>query len=169
MARRRKARTAAARKTTQRHPTQLIAMGALAIGVILIVALVVYSQIDRNSSAAVVVAADTELLALGEQVYQNTCASCHGENGEGHVLEAAPALDASEHAWHHPDGQIQNLIKNGGRIMPALGNQLTDQEIIAVIRYIQTWWTSDQLQRQQASSRQFPFQTPETTSTDLQE
>ena len=158
MARRRKLKTAAARKTSHRNPAQLIALSALILGSLLIIVLVIISQINRDLPAAVAMSVDNDTLALGEKVYQTTCASCHGEKGEGHVLEAAPALDASEHAWHHPDGQIQMLIKNGGRIMPALGDQLTDEEIVAVIRYIQTWWTADQLRRQQASSVQFPLQ-----------
>jgi mono/diheme cytochrome c family protein len=156
MARRRKAKTASARKRPQRNPAQLIALGALVVGAILIVALVAYAQLNRN--APIPVDADEEMLALGEQVYQTTCAACHGENGEGYGIPQAPALNETEHAWHHPDGQIQDLIKNGGKVMPALGDQLTDEEIVAVIRYIQTWWTPEQLRQQQARSLQYPLQ-----------
>ena len=156
MARRRKAKTATTRKSSQRNPAQVIALGALVVGFILIIALVAFSQLNRNAPAAV--AADDEMLALGEQVYNNTCAACHGENGEGYGIPQAPALNETEHAWHHPDGQIQEIIKNGGKVMPALGDQLTDEEIVAVIRYIQTWWTADQLRQQQARSLQYPLQ-----------
>ncbi len=54
-------------------------------------------------------------------------------------------------------GQIQEIIKNGGKVMPALGDQLTDEEIVAVIRYIQTWWEPEQLRQQQARSLQYPL------------
>lgn len=101
--------------------------------------------------------APAETIALGAQVYNQTCASCHGDAGQGHILEQAPALDESEHAWHHPDGQIQDLIKNGGMSMPAFGDQLNDEEILAVIRYIQTWWTADQLASQQEASQSNPL------------
>ena len=67
--------------------------------------------------------------------------------------EAAPALDHSEHAWHHPDQQIHDWVKNGklglGREMPALGDQLSDAEIEAEIAYLHTLWTPEQLETQQ--------------------
>ena len=66
----------------------------------------------------------------------------------------APALDHTEHAWHHPDQQLTDWIKNGkiglGNPMPALGDQLSDEEIEAVIAYLHTLWTVDQLETQQS-------------------
>ena len=155
MARKRKTRTARSRKS-QRNTGQIIALAALGIGAVLIVVLVVLAQTSANAPANV--AASDDVLALGAEVYSNTCAACHGENGEGYGIPQAPALNETEHAWHHPDGQIQEIIKNGGKVMPALGDQLSDEEIVAVIRYIQTWWTADQLRQQQARSVQYPLQ-----------
>ncbi len=57
--------------------------------------------------------------------------------------------DSTEHAFHHPDEQLAGLIKNGGTIMPAFGDALTDLEILATIRYFQTWWLPGQLEMQQ--------------------
>lgn len=90
----------------------------------------------------------------GREVFLRVCAECHGQNGEGYANElSAPALDASEHAWHHPDQQIHDWITNGklglGREMPALGDQLTEEEIEAVIAYLHTLWTPEQLEAQQ--------------------
>jgi mono/diheme cytochrome c family protein len=155
MARKRKTRTARSRKS-QRNTGQIIALAALGIGAVLIVVLVVLARTSANAPANV--AASDDVLALGAEVYSNTCAACHGENGEGYGIPQAPALNETEHAWHHPDGQIQEIIKNGGKVMPALGDQLSDEEIVAVIRYIQTWWTADQLRQQQARSVQYPLQ-----------
>lgn len=101
------------------------------------------------------------MVALGRQVYAESCASCHGAQGEGHAeLIQAPALDETEHAWHHADGQLQDLLTNGGALMPAFGDQLTDEEMLAVISYIQTWWTADQLASQQRASESYPFRQP---------
>jgi len=155
MTRKRKSRTARSRKS-RRNPGQIIALIALSVGAVLIIALIVLAQTTGNAPAKVV--ASTETLTLGEEVFANTCAACHGDQGQGHALPEAPALDETEHAWHHPDGQIQEIIKNGGKIMPALGDQLTDKEIVAVIRYIQTWWTPEELAQQQARSVQYPLQ-----------
>lgn len=41
---------------------------------------------------------------------------------------------------------------------PAFGEQLSHEEIVAVIRYVQTWWTADQLASQQQASQQSPLQ-----------
>jgi mono/diheme cytochrome c family protein len=102
--------------------------------------------------------ASAEVIALGAQVYGEACANCHGDQGQGHAfVEQAPALDNSEHAWHHPDGQIQDLIMNGGSMMPAFGDKLGDEEIKAVIRYFQTWWTAEQLATQQRASQSSPL------------
>lgn len=93
-------------------------------------------------------------VAQGGEVYLRVCAECHGQNAEGYANElAAPALDHSEHAWHHPDQQLRDWIKNGklglGRQMPALGDQLSAEEIEAVIAYLHTLWTPEQLETQQ--------------------
>ncbi|MDH5607332.1 MAG: cytochrome c [Anaerolineae bacterium] len=92
-----------------------------------------------------------ELREIGQAVFQANCQVCHGEQGEGHQqVEQAPALNGSEHAWHHPDRQLSELISDGGEIMPPFGKVLTDTEIIAVIRYFQGWWAPDQLAMQQS-------------------
>ena len=98
-------------------------------------------------------------MSVGAQVYADYCAACHGPNGEGRTeIAAAPALDSSEHAWHHADGQLQQIILDGGQTMPAFRDTLSNQEVIAVVRYFQTWWADGQLQSQQSLSAQIPFQ-----------
>ena len=108
----------------------------------------------------------------GGQVFVRICAQCHGENAEGYANELnAPALDASEHAFHHPDQQIHSWIVNGklgvGRQMPSLGDQLTDGEVHAVIAYLHTLWTREQLESQQSVTSRYPA-TPEPTWTPQQ-
>jgi hypothetical protein len=71
-------------------------------------------------------------------------------------------------AFHHPDQQIHDWIVNGklgvGRQMPALGDQLTDGEVHAVIDYLHTLWTEEQLAAQQDITSRWPA-TPEPTLT----
>jgi mono/diheme cytochrome c family protein len=98
---------------------------------------------------------------MGREVYLRACAECHGESGEGYANElAAPALDASEHAWHHPDQQIYGWIVDGKlgleRSMPPLGDQLTHDEVLAVIEYLHTLWTDEQLTTQQDITERYP-------------
>ena len=86
------------------------------------------------------------ILALGERLFQANCASCHGVSGEGHTDEnqIAPAVNGSEHAWHHGDEQILGMIQNGGRFMPAVGAEWTQEEREAVWVYAKHWWTPEQ-------------------------
>lgn len=108
-------------------------------------------------------------ISQGQQAFARVCAQCHGENAEGYANELnAPALDSTEHAFHHPDQQIHDWIVNGkvglGRQMPSLGAQLTDGDVHAVIAYLHTLWTSEQLASQQDVSSRYPA-TPEPTWT----
>jgi mono/diheme cytochrome c family protein len=105
----------------------------------------------------------------GRMAYLEVCAACHGMQAEGYANDlAAPALDASEHAPMHPDPQIHDWIVNGklglGGQMPAIGDQLKDEEVHAIIAYLHTLWTPDQLKVQQVLGRRWPA-TPEPTWT----
>lgn len=110
---------------------------------------------SRSGSAD---ASNTELVALGQQVYGKQCASCHGANLEGEKDWRtrkpdgglrAPPHDASGHTWHHPDGQLFQITKLGGAAMagpgfksnmPAFKGTLTDRQIWAVLSYIKSRW-----------------------------
>lgn len=109
-------------------------------------------------------------LVLGKQVYDARCASCHGSNGEGENPSAplepgldglfpAPPHDNTGHTWHHSDSLIQQIIREGRgdqgfKPMPAFGDQLTDEEVDAVIAYMKTWWTGEQIDIQATISAQ---------------
>lgn len=81
-----------------------------------------------------------EVLALGEQLYQTTCSSCHGENGSGGT---GPALNSLQVLTNNSDEQIESTIVNGGRrpnsSMPAFGDRLTSVEIGALVDFIRAW------------------------------
>ena len=116
-------------------------------------------------------AVDPTLVEDGHDIYIRNCSSCHGTQGEGYANElGAPAMDASEHASMHPDQQIREWIMNGKlgfeRQMPGFGDALDDREIHAVIAYLHTLWTSEQLETQQDLSARWPA-TPEPTWTPL--
>ncbi len=103
--------------------------------------------------------------ALGREVFVSNCARCHGENAEGHVVEPAPALDASEHAWHHPDWQLQQFIHDGkygpGPVrMPAFKDTLSDEQIGFVITYIKSLWTEEQRASQESMNQRSVLPTP---------
>ena len=82
-------------------------------------------------------------MADAKVLYDNNCASCHGDQGQGHIQLNAPALDSSEHAWHHADEQLINIIRDGGTNMPPVGSDFSDEDVVAVIAYFKQWWTQE--------------------------
>jgi mono/diheme cytochrome c family protein len=103
-------------------------------------------------------------LALGERVYAQHCAACHGAKLEGQPnwrkplangRMPAPPHDDSGHTWHHPDEVLFGITKNGlvapyappgyQSDMPAFGGTLSDGEIRAALAYISSHWSIEVL------------------------
>ena len=106
-----------------------------------------------------------DLVALGREVFVTQCAECHGGNAEGHAVEPAPALDASEHAWHHPDWQLRQFIHDGkysfGPVqMPAFKDKLSEEQIGYVIVFIKSLWTEEQRASQESMNQRSVVPTP---------
>jgi len=80
-----------------------------------------------------------ESLALGEQLFAQNCAFCHGSNGQG--TRRAPALNVKGYLESTSDLALQQIITNGvpDTPMPAWGTRLTDAEIQAIVGYIRSW------------------------------
>ncbi|MDA1089804.1 MAG: cytochrome c [Proteobacteria bacterium] len=100
-----------------------------------------------------------EQVAMGQAVYQQNCASCHGAKLEGQPewqtrkpdgKLPAPPHDEAGHTWHHPDKVLFRLTKNGMKPplapvgyksdMPAFEGVLSDEQVWAVLSYIKTSW-----------------------------
>lgn len=94
-----------------------------------------------------------EKVALGEQVYLQHCASCHGQDGEGdpnwRIRDAdnmfpPPPLNGTGHAWHHSKAWLKQMILDGSEAgkgkMPAWRGQVSDSEAEAVIEWFQSKW-----------------------------
>lgn len=131
---------------------------ALLLGLGVAAALAVYSQLvggGESAAPATLPNYTSEQIALGELYYGVNCATCHGADGAGDARAGVPALDGSMHAWHHPDGQIASIIRQGGLNMPAVGPEWTDGEITAVLAYVKEWWTQEQRAEQARSSDAF--------------
>ena len=97
-------------------------------------------------------------LRMGERLYQENCASCHGANLEGQPdwrsrlpngRLPAPPHDASGHTWHRTDRILTDIVKRGTAAivgngyesdMPGFGEVLTDEEITEIIDYIKSTW-----------------------------
>lgn len=102
-----------------------------------------------------------EEIALGQEIYAQSCASCHGANLEGQPdwkrrLDTgrmpAPPHDETGHTWHHADRALFTMTKQGVDAvvpgyesdMPAFEGVLTDEEIRAVLAFIKSTWPERQ-------------------------
>ena len=110
---------------------------------------------------------DGRLVAEGEKVYVQYCASCHGRELEGQRnwqtalpsgVFPAPPHDETGHTWHHSDRTLFEYTKFGGRGfvgeagksgMPGFGALLDDRQIWASLAYIKSTWP-DEIRKHQA-------------------
>ena len=96
---------------------------------------------------------DQDRVAVGAELYQENCASCHmadlsGDpdwktpNDDGSY--PPPPHDSSGHTWHHPDQVLIEIIRDGSDFpqsrMPAFGNRLTDDDIEAILEFFKANW-----------------------------
>jgi len=99
---------------------------------------------------------DQPVVELGNQLFQQHCAACHGSEAEGtknwkqpdaNGNYPPPPLNGSAHAWHHPLPQLARSIKEGGiklgGVMPPFGDRLSNPEILAAIAYFQSKWPDE--------------------------
>lgn len=81
-----------------------------------------------------------ELMAVGETVYEDHCARCHGTDGGG--SPGVPALAGNATVTGDPEVVIQTVLEGPGT-MPSFRDELSDEEIAAVITYIRNTWEND--------------------------
>ena len=141
-------------------------VAAVAVAVLLTLAplLVAACSPAPGGDAAATVAAPTptaQAASPGREVFAANCAVCHGDDGQGqpewHVRRSdgtlpAPPLNGDGHTWHHADGLLYRIVKEGGQsfedpafpgfksAMPAFGEQLSHREIVAVLTYVKSLW-----------------------------
>ncbi len=84
----------------------------------------------------------------GRQIYLNNCASCHQLNGEG-IPDAIPSLAHNGAVMARGPDDVLRVILGGIEAqgdyapMPAVGNQLTDQQIADVANYVRQAWGNE--------------------------
>jgi cytochrome c oxidase subunit 2 len=86
----------------------------------------------------------SELMSLGKQKYDQICAACHGVNGKG-LPPMYPALKGSSIAVGKPISRHIAMILQGipGSAMQPYKDQLSDQEIAAIVTYERNAWENN--------------------------
>jgi mono/diheme cytochrome c family protein len=145
-------------------PTVIIALTAVLA--VVIATAISFDPFTNDQAEAMLRPDDPRVLAAGERIYADQCASCHGDRLQGQPdwrtrgadgLLPAPPHDAAGHTWHHPDEMLFRITKFGvasivgdpgyKTSMPVYGGQLTDDEIIAVLSWIKAQWPAQVRQK----------------------
>jgi cytochrome c553 len=76
-------------------------------------------------------------LELGETLYRERCAGCHGDAGEGSNDDLAPRIQAQHYKYLMRQFQWirEDRRRNASKEMTSLSKQLSDEEMIAVLDY----------------------------------
>jgi mono/diheme cytochrome c family protein len=118
-----------------------------------------YADTMNKDNKIILMPNDASLVSLGQKIYLENCASCHGvklegqknwqkRDDEGYLL--APPHDETGHTWHHNDEYLFLMTKYGiekiigkkyPNNMPAYEDILSDKEIIAVLSFIKSSWS----------------------------
>jgi mono/diheme cytochrome c family protein len=90
----------------------------------------------------------------GKKLFEAHCQSCHGKNGVGQPpipwsirnpkYITPPALDDSQHAWHHSDENLIKTILEGSprtSQMPAWKNVLSRRDAADLVAYMKSLWS----------------------------
>ena len=86
-----------------------------------------------------------EQMASGQQVYEDFCATCHGNSGAGDGPDSAgknlPDWRKPETLAIRSDAELATVIASGKDMMPAYASQLDEAQIWAVSAYLRTLLT----------------------------
>jgi mono/diheme cytochrome c family protein len=105
---------------------------------------------NRGRKSGPSAATNTNVFALGEKIYADKCALCHGAKGEG-KLQHYPPLAANQSIEMDSAVNPIRIVLNGGFPpgtrrnpepygMPPFAQELNDTEAAAVVTYIRTAW-----------------------------
>lgn len=81
-----------------------------------------------------------KLLATGQSLYAQSCARCHGTEGQG--TRRAPALAVQTFFEKYTaDAALIQVVTQGvpGTAMPAWGDRLSEREIEGIVAFIRSW------------------------------
>lgn len=104
---------------------------------------------------------DKKRIASGKILYEQYCQSCHGVRGIGEPVAPigirnpayfiAPALDGSQHAWHHTDEDlIKNILEGSPRTkrMAPWNKVLSENDARDLVDYMKSLWGPRELECQ---------------------
>lgn len=98
----------------------------------------------RTPSTAEVAHRDVsaEPVEHGAYIFAQYCAACHGPNGIGRTTYF-PTLRANPFVAAAPESALR-IVLHGRGLMPPFRDQLSNEEIAAVITFVRTAWNDEE-------------------------
>jgi mono/diheme cytochrome c family protein len=97
---------------------------------------------------------DEEQIAHGRELYGAHCIDCHGGATGGSITDYPPPHNAEGHTWHHGDCELERIVLEGmpprpgladdDPVMPAFDDELSEDDVHAILAHIKTWWEEEQ-------------------------
>ncbi|WP_425046638.1 c-type cytochrome [Primorskyibacter sp. S87] len=130
-----------------------------------VIAAVTWYLLRETAPAGVLSYQNSKVVSRGHALYDEFCASCHGQDLEGEPnwrqmdedgYLPAPPHDASGHTWHHPDEQLVRITSYGSEAiigggyksrMPGFADQMSREDIVAVLSFIKSTWPQSIIER----------------------
>ncbi len=132
------------------RPVATLTMSAVVVGM---VALTVRAVMTTPPQPETVGATHKEQVAAGQKLFEEQCAKCHGQTGEGGEVKDVEgltgtflnAINSDDYLFTRTDETTYNVVDYGqpGLGMPAFGlangGQLNNQQIAAVVAFVRSW------------------------------
>ena len=141
-------------RSIKRHPrSRPVATIIMSLVVVGMVALTLRAVLTTPPQAEAVGLTYQEQVAAGQQFYVEYCAECHGEEGEGGIVEGVEglegtyleAINSEDYLYTRTDETTFQIIDYGqpNLGMPAYGlangGELTTQQIDAIVTFVRSW------------------------------
>src|SRR3954471_18937686 len=99
-------------------------------------AAVLLAQVNQSDTVRNPLGADASAVPAGRQLYNQSCQTCHGPDGQG---DRGPALDRPALAHGDNDGDLFHTIRAGlpGTQMPPFA-RLADNDVWQLVSYIRS-------------------------------
>jgi mono/diheme cytochrome c family protein len=139
-----------AKRHARNRPVATIVMVVVVIGM---VGLTIRAVLTTPPQAEAVGLTYQEQVAAGQELYKEHCAECHGEDGEGGVVEDVEglegtyleAINSEDYLYTRTDETTKLIVEYGqpNLGMPAFslayGGILTQQQIDAIVTFVRSW------------------------------
>jgi mono/diheme cytochrome c family protein len=141
-------------RNIKRHPRNrpmaTIAMSVILVGIVL---LTVRAVMTTPPQAEAAMGTYQERVAAGQELYAEHCAECHGEDGEGGLVEDVEglegtfleAINSEDYLYTRTDETTKLIVEYGqpNLGMPAFGlaygGELGQQEMDLIVTFVRSW------------------------------